>query len=89
MTYRLLNHLRLVGDQMRIDSHGQILFNPPHGGRDAFADLQNVAALHHSHGETDGRLAVVAEKRGGRVFVAAGHRRKIAQWHEPAVHLNG
>src|SRR5882724_10822724 len=88
VTHRLLHHNRLVGDQMRIYPQGQIFSDPMHGGRDVFTDFQNVSALDHSDGETDGGLAVVAEQRGGRVFVATGHRRKIAQRHQPTIHID-
>src|SRR5216684_6328669 len=73
---------------MRVYPQGQILFNPMHGGLDILTHVQNVAALDHSHGETDGRLAVVAEQRGGRVFVATAHFGKIAQRYQPAIHVD-
>jgi len=88
VTYGLLNYLWLVGDQMRIDSHRQVLLDPAHRCRDVFADFQYVSALHHSHGQTDCRLTVVAEERTGRILVATGHSRKISKWYQPAIHVN-
>ena len=88
MTHRLLYNLRLVGNQLRVDSHRYVPFNPTHRVCDGLSEFQNVAALHHSHAKTDCRLTVVAEKWRGRVFVTAAHGCQIAQWHQSAIHAD-
>ena len=82
---RLLDHHRLVGDEMHPDADRQLADDPVHLVVQRLAELEQVGPGLHADGQPDRRLALVAEQRLRRVGVAAGDGRDVAEAEEAVV----
>ena len=82
---RLLDHGRLVGDEMHADADRQLAHDLAHCAAQRLAELEQVAVGLHADGEADRRLAVEAEQRLRRVGVAARDGGDVGQPEEAVV----
>src|SRR5262249_18857726 len=81
----LVNDVRLVGDQVHVNADGQPACKLGNLAFDVVPKRQHVTADGHRYGETDGRLAVVAEHGLWWVDVGALHSGDVAQPEETVV----
>ena len=81
----LLDDLRLVCDEMRLDADRQVRGQLGKPLLHVLAERKDVGVLGHRDGEADRRSAVVAEHRLLRVDVGPADLGDVAQAKEPAV----
>ncbi len=76
---RVVDDMRLIRDQYRLDADRQIGLDLAHRLLDVSAKGQDVAAFAHRDGNSDGRLSVDPEHRLRRVGIIAAHLGDVAQ----------